>query len=65
MHDRYKSMQSEPSFHGCLLSFSDIILFVFEGSEAMFADLGHFSQLSIKVFKLNNLYWSTGDFHLY
>lgn len=30
------------------LSFSDIIICV-PGSEAMYADLGHFSQLSIKV----------------
>lgn len=32
-----------------MLCLSLMLLFLFSGSEAMFADLGHFSQLSIKV----------------
>ena len=46
-----------PVFHAC-----DLLLFLYvrlhlSGSEAMYADLGHFSQLSIKVkYRISHCY---------
>lgn len=55
MYNRYKSIYTEFAHHlhnWPFISSLKYIIFYISGSEAMYADLGHFSQLSIKVINM-------------